>query len=209
MVQGQQDAPSKVKFLRRVSSVVIHAWCWENFITISLSLLLPPPPPPFPLKPPLHPPLMGEQSPTHMNLQRQSLSAKTIPSCKCCTHLMLRRGFVLWICTPHCGQHLRYCRYFTIQVLQTGTCNNTHTLVKDWGNTCNSQQYRNKSICALLAGSLSRISHGCHNDSAFGLNIFYSEEKDWVRHSTRQCPLQHLQSEEENLSTLNIYVKSR
>ena len=24
----------------------------------------------------------------------------------------------------------------------------------------------------------------------FGLNIFYSEEKDWARHTTRQCPLQ-------------------
>ena len=23
-----------------------------------------------------------------------------------------------------------------------------------------------------------------------GLNIFYSEEKDWARHTTRQCPLQ-------------------
>ena len=22
-----------------------------------------------------------------------------------------------------------------------------------------------------------------------GLNIFYSEEKDWARHTTRQCPL--------------------
>ena len=25
-----------------------------------------------------------------------------------------------------------------------------------------------------------------------GLNIFYSEEKDWTRHSTRQCPLQQV-----------------
>ena len=24
----------------------------------------------------------------------------------------------------------------------------------------------------------------------FGLNIFYSEEKDWTQHTTRQCPLQ-------------------
>ena len=28
------------------------------------------------------------------------------------------------------------------------------------------------------------------NKIRFGLNIFYSEEKDWARHSTRQCPLQ-------------------
>ena len=26
--------------------------------------------------------------------------------------------------------------------------------------------------------------------SFVGLNIFYSEEKDWARHTTRQCPLQ-------------------
>ena len=24
----------------------------------------------------------------------------------------------------------------------------------------------------------------------FGLNIFHSEEKDWARHTMRQCPLQ-------------------
>ena len=25
---------------------------------------------------------------------------------------------------------------------------------------------------------------------SLGLNMFYSEEKDWARHTTRQCPLQ-------------------
>ena len=29
-----------------------------------------------------------------------------------------------------------------------------------------------------------------HLLQSFGLNIFYSEEKDWARHTTRQCPLQ-------------------
>ena len=29
-----------------------------------------------------------------------------------------------------------------------------------------------------------------HKTERIGLNIFYSEEKDWARHTTRQCPLQ-------------------
>ena len=27
---------------------------------------------------------------------------------------------------------------------------------------------------------------------AFGLHIFCSEEKDWARHTARQCPLQNI-----------------
>ena len=31
-----------------------------------------------------------------------------------------------------------------------------------------------------------------HKTAGVGLNIFYSEEKDWARHTKRQCPLQML-----------------
>ena len=31
----------------------------------------------------------------------------------------------------------------------------------------------------------------CGGTGMFGLNIFYSEEKDWARDTTRQCPLQN------------------
>ena len=35
-------------------------------------------------------------------------------------------------------------------------------------------------VCFIIRGK----------ENSFGLNIFYSEEKDWARHTTRQCPLQ-------------------
>ena len=39
---------------------------------------------------------------------------------------------------------------------------------------------------------------------SIGLNIFYSEEKDWARHTTQQCPLQVIYGHLVPITTLSI-----
>ena len=46
----------------------------------------------------------------------------------------------------------------------------------------------------------------CLIRDAIGLNIFYSEEKDWARHTTRQCPLQRKYLQKNLITHTHMYT---
>ena len=49
---------------------------------------------------------------------------------------------------------------------------------------------KTNSLCHFIRAG--KVMHLAESFICFGLNIFYSEEKDWVWHTMRKCPLQNI-----------------
>ena len=66
--------------------------------------------------------------------------------------------------------------------------------IRSWRPLCDHKAVKVILILFFLIGEKPSRKHfeknNKHNVPLFGLNIFYSEEKNWARHTTRQCPLQ-------------------